>query len=248
MTFTGGSDATAGKKAAWTAEAAAYVSRTLRAYMVGRVVRLLEVVDSTNLEARRMVQSGYPLTGTAVIARQQTAGRGRLGRRWISAPDLGVYVSVLFAVTAEVPLFSDAALLAMAGTVAVCRLLEEAGLSEVAIKRPNDVLARGRKIAGLLVEVPPSPKSSRYQILGVGINVSHPPGFWAQGDWKVPPVSLKELGISVPPMEVACAFLNQMDRMIREAEGGSARLVEAAWSDLSGRAEPPRAEEVIKEP
>ncbi|HIE11214.1 MAG TPA: biotin--[acetyl-CoA-carboxylase] ligase [Kiritimatiellae bacterium] len=248
MTVATGGNQTAGGETPWTTRVAAFFSRTLEASLVGRVIRLLEVVDSTSLEARRMAESGCPLSGTAVLAREQTAGRGRLGRRWISAPDMGVYLSLLFAVAADVPLLRDAALLAMAGTVAVCRALEERGLTGVAIKRPNDILAQGRKIAGVLVEVPPASRGVRYQILGVGINVSHPAEFWSQGDWKVYPVSLEELGISVPPDEVACAFLNQMDRLVREPEGGADRVVETAWSELSGRAAPPNPGEVIKGP
>jgi len=120
--------------------------------VVGRVVRVLDRVDSTNLEARRLVEAGDPAGGTAVLAREQTAGRGRMGRRWVSVRDAGVYLSVIFAEGDPVAGLDDPALLAMAGAIAVCRVLERYGVGSVRIKRPNDVLAEGRKVAGILVD------------------------------------------------------------------------------------------------
>lgn len=102
--------------------------------------------------------------GLVVVAEEQTAGRGRLDRQWLSPPRAGLTVSALLAETSPwVTLWAG---------VAVARTLREAAGVEAFLKWPNDVLVGGRKIAGLLAErVGTDPRGSKV-VLGVGLNVS----------------------------------------------------------------------------
>ena len=140
---------------------------------VRRLVRL-ERVDSTQSEARRLAEAGAP-DGTLVWARSQTAGKGRMGRRWRSAPG-GLYASWLLR-----PKFPPERLaeLSLACGEALAAALREFGAA-ARVKPPNDVYAlcpdgKGRKIAGILCEASGSGGRLDWLIVGFGINVSNVP-------------------------------------------------------------------------
>lgn len=141
---------------------------------VSRLVRLASA-DSTQSIARRLADEGAP-DGTLVWALSQSAGRGRMSRRWRSAPG-GLYVSWLIR-----PRFPPARLadfsLACGGAAAAA--LRELGVERPAIKPPNDVLARGadgrlRKICGILCEATGDSERLHWLVVGVGINVDNAP-------------------------------------------------------------------------
>lgn len=116
-------------------------------------------VGSTNDLVARLGEGGTP-EGVVVVADAQTAGRGRLGRTWVSPPAAGIYGSVLLRPSATV-----VPLLTLAAGVAIADGIEAAtGLSPV-LKWPNDVFAGGRKLAGILAE------GGDFVVLGFGINL-----------------------------------------------------------------------------
>lgn len=125
----------------------------------------LRIVDSTNARARELAARGAP-HGTLVIAREQSAGRGRQGRTWSAPAGDSLLMSL---VLREVPrLLPLAAGVAVAETCdAVSRSGGEGG--DALIKWPNDVLLRGRKVAGILVEGRPQ---EAWAVLGIGVNVA----------------------------------------------------------------------------
>jgi len=130
-------------------------------------VRHYDRLGSTNDEARRLAEMGVP-HGTVVHADQQTAGRGRLSRRWFSPPG-NLYLSIVL--RAAVPASRSIEigfLAALAVADAVDALLPRS--LRASLKWPNDVLVRDGKIAGVLVE-----QSGAASILGIGLNVLHAP-------------------------------------------------------------------------
>lgn len=132
-------------------------------------IHWVDEVPSTNDAVRALVREQGAPHGTAVAARHQTAGRGRLGRRWDTPPGTAVLMSVLV----RRPLSAEQApLLCLAAAVAVA---EVAG-ARYRIKWPNDVLAPdGRKVAGILAEAEWASGALAYAIVGMGINVrAHP--------------------------------------------------------------------------
>ena len=130
---------------------------------------ILEVdsIDSTNLEAMRQAKAGAP-EGLCIIAREQTAGRGRLDRSWHSPKDAGLYLSIVLRPRFEMarwPLISLAAALAVRdATLTACDLV-------VDIKWPNDILADNRKLCGILTETVDTP-DSQAAIVGIGMNLN----------------------------------------------------------------------------
>lgn len=127
--------------------------------------------DSTNQRALEALESGQARHGDVHVATEQTSGRGRLGRRWHSAPGQGLYLSVVLApagpAAAALPLC-----LTMAGGLAVLDLARGLGLAAAQLKWPNDVLVAGAKLSGVLVESRGFDPRAPSFVLGIGINVA----------------------------------------------------------------------------
>jgi len=125
-------------------------------------------IDSTNLEAMRQAKAGAP-EGLCIIARVQTHGRGRQGRRWVSAKDAGLHFTTLLRPQIEMagwPLITLMSALAVADTLAAaCALSAD-------IKWPNDLIVNQRKISGILCETVDT-NAGYGVVVGIGINLYH---------------------------------------------------------------------------
>jgi BirA family biotin operon repressor/biotin-[acetyl-CoA-carboxylase] ligase len=121
-------------------------------------------IESTSNRLKALARGGAP-EWTVVLADVQTGGRGREGRAWVSPPG-GLYLSVLLR-----PRFEKVGLLPLAAGVAVAEAASELGV-RTELKWPNDVLASGRKLAGILSEAASGPAGVEWVALGVGVNVS----------------------------------------------------------------------------
>ena len=124
-------------------------------------------IDSTNTELMRAAVSGAP-SGTACLTERQTAGRGRRGRVWVSPFGVNLYFSLLWRYSLTPAALGGASL--AAGAV-VAEALRAAGAEDLALKWPNDLLWKGRKLAGLLLEVAGESQGPSHLVLGVGLNL-----------------------------------------------------------------------------
>ncbi len=131
-------------------------------------VLILETVDSTNAEALRRLALGN-VAPYAVVAEQQTFGRGRRGRVWVSPFGENLYFSLVIKVERGVKQLEG---LSLVVGLAVAEALRGAGLKKVGLKWPNDVLVDGRKIAGILLELVGDLADVCHVVIGVGINVN----------------------------------------------------------------------------
>jgi BirA family biotin operon repressor/biotin-[acetyl-CoA-carboxylase] ligase len=125
-------------------------------------------IDSTNLKAKGLAASGAP-EGTIVISETQTKGRGRKTRGWFSPPRDGIYLSLILRPNIA-PRSAPSMTLLTAVAIAET-LLSVPGL-EIAIKWPNDILARGKKLAGILTEMSTTGERIDYAVVGLGLNVN----------------------------------------------------------------------------
>lgn len=136
---------------------------------IGRRVLRLDDVTSTNDVAKSLGKEGEA-EGTIVLAKRQTGGRGRLGRRW-SSPMGGLYLSVLL----RPGLGSDDVLrLTVLACVPVAEAIEEVTGLEVRLKWPNDIIVGGKKAGGILVEGVSKGRELDFIVLGLGLNVNTP--------------------------------------------------------------------------
>lgn len=138
-------------------------------------LRYFDSIGSTNDEAARWAGGGTPHL-SLVVANEQTAGRGRLGRRWFTPAGTALAFSLVLRpeylpiIQNDKPIAS--ARLTALGTVAVCAALSQGYDLTTHIKWPNDVLLAGRKTSGVLVEAYWQGEHLQTVILGIGINVA----------------------------------------------------------------------------
>lgn len=133
-------------------------------------VETFEEIDSTMLEARRRALRGEP-GPVWLIAKRQTSGRGRRGRAWLSY-DGNLLATYLFATT-QPP--SEIALLGFAAGLAISETLQVMGAADVALKWPNDVMIRGAKAAGILIDSGALPGGGAWAALAFGVNLAAAP-------------------------------------------------------------------------
>ncbi len=134
----------------------------------GTTVRVFDIIDSTNNEAKRMLESGF--RGKAiVVAETQTSGRGRLGRSFYSPKSTGLYFTVIVP-----PVFpvEDVSLLTPAAAVSVTRTLGKLTSKELKIKWVNDIYVGDKKICGILAESVLDIKSGTFAGFAVGIGIN----------------------------------------------------------------------------
>jgi BirA family biotin operon repressor/biotin-[acetyl-CoA-carboxylase] ligase len=130
-------------------------------------VRHFDSLPSTNTEAARLAQGGAS-EGTTIVSNEQTAGRGRLDRSWISPANAGLYLSVILRPQFAMPRYTLIPLLtALAVHDALLDVLE----LQVDIKWPNDILIGGRKLCGILTETTET-EAGRAVIVGIGVNLT----------------------------------------------------------------------------
>jgi len=165
----------------------------------GYALKKFEVIDSTNEEAKRLASAGEP-GPIWISAARQTAGRGRRGRAWDS-PSGNMAATLMLKPERSA---TQCAQLSFVAAIAVCDML--AGFAdrvEVRVKWPNDILAAGRKIAGILLEsASQGGEAPNWLAIGIGVNLaSYPP------DTEFPATSLTALGTSPPTGDDALLHL-----------------------------------------
>lgn len=146
------------------------LQRQLTTRRFGRRLHYRAELDSTNTTARELAESGAE-EGTVVIAESQRRGRGRLGRTWVSPPNRNCYLSLVLR-----PLLapSDAPLLTLVAGLAAVEAARE-WHDRVAIKWPNDLVADGRKLGGILTEMSTDNETIRFVVAGIGVNLNSQP-------------------------------------------------------------------------
>ncbi|MGB3123147.1 MAG: bifunctional biotin--[acetyl-CoA-carboxylase] ligase/biotin operon repressor BirA [Pseudomonas sp.] len=131
-------------------------------------IHIFDSIDSTNAEALRLVGAGCAAP-FLVLAEQQTAGRGRRGRKWVSPFAQNVYYSLVLRIEGGLRQLEG---LSLVVGLAVMQALRGVGVQDAALKWPNDVLVGPKKIAGILLELVGDPADICHVVLGIGINVN----------------------------------------------------------------------------
>jgi len=144
------------------------LSAALEGYRIGNDIMVVEETESTNDLAWKAVERGVS-EGFVIFAERQTKGRGQYGRRWESAPYLGLWFSVLL--RPEVTLAESPKLTVLLAETVAATIAEETGCAPT-IKWPNDLYLSGRKVAGVLVEGRIATDGNYVAVAGIGINVN----------------------------------------------------------------------------
>lgn len=194
-----------------------------------RILRF-ESLPSTNTELARLASEGAE-EGLSIVADEQTAGRGRLQRAWLSPKGAGLYFSILLRPT--IPL-DHWPLITFAAALAVGDALNEAAGIHTDIKWPNDLLSDERKICGILAEAIETP-AARAVVVGIGINLTQSafPSELANVATSVSEVT----GRQAERETILSALLRALARWysLLHEPGGREKIV-AAWSNRSSYA------------
>jgi BirA family biotin operon repressor/biotin-[acetyl-CoA-carboxylase] ligase len=205
----------------------------MAAEFLGVPAEFHESLGSTNEEALRRAAEGAP-EGLVIVAGQQTAGRGRLGRSWWDAPGASLLFSIVLRPSIEVARWP---LLGIAMACAVAETGAEAANAALEVKWPNDVLHAGRKLCGVLAESRvPSPGSPAL-VVGAGINVNQREGEFPE-EFRARATSLRIAagGAVIDPQVLLAATLGRYQRYLDTARNeGSQALRRAVDARLPAR-------------
>lgn len=196
--------------------------------LFGHRIVSLEETDSTQREASELARQGCP-EGAVVVAEGQTAGRGRVRRRWFSAPG-GLALSVVL--RPEIQPSQAALFTLLAGVSCASSIIRMTGL-EPALKWPNDVMLGHRKVAGILAEMSGQPDRIDFLILGLGININTPFEAWPE-ELKETATSLRQAtGTMISPVRMIQDLLGQLECDYADFNrGGLDRLLDR-WRAVS---------------
>jgi BirA family biotin operon repressor/biotin-[acetyl-CoA-carboxylase] ligase len=206
------------------------IQENLQTKKLGKKIIYLHEIGSTNDLAKELANCGAS-EGTIVIAETQTAGRGRLNRKWFS-PKGGLYFSVILRPKLKA---KETIKLVFVAGLAVAEVLHENYGLNVETKWPNDVLANGRKACGILSEMKTKGEEVNYMVIGVGINVNVNVKKEFPEELKTVATSLEnELGRKVRLEELLKLLLEKLDSLYEKfLEEGFLQVLKR-WKEYAG--------------
>lgn len=191
---------------------------------LAREIIVFEKTGSTNDVVTQLGRAGSR-EGLVVFAEQQSSGRGRLGRCWVSAARQGLWFSLLLRPSFPV---RDWGRLTTWAAVAIAEAVEQTLGERAFIKWPNDIFLRGRKAGGILIESIIDQKAEPFAIIGVGLNVNQAPGDFPR-ELLDRATSLRECaGRRIDRQELAAAVLQRLDALYARLPDSFAAILEQA--------------------
>ena len=161
------------------------IQRNLKTARLGKKIHYFTEIDSTNVHACELARQGSA-HGEIVIAEAQTRGKGRLGRHWISPPYRNLYLSAILRPRLA-PRHTPQ--LTLMSAVALAETVQSFIVDAPEIKWPNDILVKGKKLAGILTEASCEGDSTLFVVVGIGVNLNYPQ--------EIMPESIRERATSI---------------------------------------------------
>lgn len=195
---------------------------------VGRDIRVFQETTSTNDVIEKLARDGVQ-EGIAVFAESQSKGRGRLGRKWISPAQKGLWFSLLLRPRLRPQAVTQ---LTVASATALVRAIHSRTGLEPEVKWPNDIIVRGKKAAGILTEMHAELDTVKYAILGIGVDVNLGVNEFPT-DLRKTATSLKiEAGETLDRAGLAAEILRELDRDYARICSGGFEAVADEWEEL----------------
>jgi BirA family transcriptional regulator, biotin operon repressor / biotin---[acetyl-CoA-carboxylase] ligase len=191
----------------------------------GKKVTYKTSVKSTQEIAHSLAREGA-LEGSIVLADEQTGGRGRLGRAWQSPSGTGIWMSLIL--RPEIPL-QKAPQLTLLIAVAASRAIEKVTGLEAAIKWPNDLLIKGKKVAGILTELQAEADSIHSVIVGIGMNVNQEKKHFTEEISEIATSLAIEGGKTYKRAEIAGAVLQEIENLYRSYLVKGFAVIKLLW-------------------
>ena len=185
-------------------------------------------LDSTNRLAKELASKGAP-EGTIVLAEEQTAGKGRMERRWLSQGYMNILASAVFRPT--MPL-EQVFVLTMILALATINGVNELTRLKPMIKWPNDIYIGPKKLGGILTEFSVKGKEAKWVVLGLGLNVNWMPGKDANLLYSATSI-LAESGKKCPRNELLAMILRSLEGLYKEIQAGRLDPLYKKWNQHS---------------
>lgn len=206
----------------------------LKTKRLGQEIHYVESCPSTQILAHQLAQEGTP-DGTIVLTEEQTAGRGRLARKWDSAAKKGIWMSVVLrpdVVPQKAPQFT------LVAAVAAVRAIEEVTGLKPEIKWPNDILLEGKKCTGILTELQSDADGIQALIIGIGLNANQSPDDFPEELQDIATSLSIESGKPVNRQDLVRALLNHLEiytDLYIETGFGMLKLLWESYSSTIGK-------------
>ncbi len=199
----------------------------LKTKIFGKEIITLESIDSTQTIIKELAEKGLP-EGTLVIALEQTSGKGRMNRKWIS-PRGGLWFSLLL----RPPILpKDIYKLSLLFGVAIVISLEYYSI-KASLKWPNDVIINNRKLCGILLESDIELDKVNFVAVGIGVNVNFPSSI-LPNDLKISAISLYDiLGRNIDRAELLCKILKNSENLYIQAINEGFSNIISLWRSRS---------------
>ena len=206
------------------------IRQRLAAQRLGTEFHYFAEIGSTNTYARRLAEQDAR-EGELVIAESQTDGRGRLGRHWVSPPNVNLYIS--FVLRPKLPP-ARAPQITLMAAVALAETLQSFLPVAPSIKWPNDITVKGKKLAGILTEVNCGTESVEFVILGIGVNVNYPVDLMPEEIRERATSVLVECQNKVSREDLLWRLIHDLDRCYGEIEENGFAPLAPRWEAYFG--------------
>lgn len=192
------------------------IRKYLTASELGRKIICFREIDSTNNYAKKIAHENAE-HGTAVISEIQTAGKGRMGRTFVSPSNTGIYISIILknSLNAE-----TAQLITSCAAVSVCQAIDKVCGTDTQIKWVNDIFLNGKKICGILTEASMSFETGTldYAVIGIGINVFSVKNTFSDELLKIASSIEDECGVKTDRSQLCAEILNFLEENLKSLE------------------------------
>jgi BirA family biotin operon repressor/biotin-[acetyl-CoA-carboxylase] ligase len=192
-----------------------------------RDIEYCKTLGSTNVRAKELAERGTA-EGTLIIAEVQTEGRGRRGRSWLSPAGHGIYATLVLRPTMSP---AGAPRITLMTAVAVAEAILSLSELDVKIKWPNDIMVKGKKLAGILTEISTEMDSINYIVVGLGLNVNTP-DFPRELEKRATSM-LIETGKNFSRIKLLRAYLEQFEKYYKLFTSNHFRLIMRRWKELT---------------
>lgn len=193
-------------------------------------IEYFKEIDSTNTKAKDLAQAGAP-EGTVVIAEKQTHGRGRRGRIWQSPEGDGIYATLILR-----PAMSpgEAPRITLMTAVAVAEALLSLVQINIRIKWPNDILVKGKKLAGILTEITTEMDAVNFIVVGLGLNVNTRSESFSEELRETASSVYIETGEQLSRASFVRAYLEHFEKYYNMFTQNEFPTIMGRWKQLSG--------------
>ena len=208
------------------------ITSNLKTKIIGKQVYYFDSIDSTQNQALKMAQDTAN-DGTVIVAAKQTGGKGRDGRKWMS-PKGGIWISIILHPKFDI---SITTLFPIASSLALSIAIEKVFLIKPELKWPNDLTIKGKKVAGMLVDVSLESNKIENLVLGVGINfdvnakqiekeLKGTPNFYGVS-------SLRDQKQNIKPIQLVQTFLIELEKIYKLLNEKQIKKIISEWTSRS---------------